>query len=770
MLELTEPMSTRLLAAALILLASLAFLVHALLWEPGSPPGLQASNRGEHLDGEGEQGDPPRAAMGTSPIVTEPFTRVRVPGRWPSSIEIMTVDESGQPLGGIPVLLGAIVGSHFVALSENTTDPDTACADLAVPGASEDIRDLIAAARVFCRPAAMATVPSPVDVEAPVRIVVPPTCSIRVRAEPAGAGPEGLTGSAWLGVRGFSASSPESLTPGQRVLNSLRLKSVPLKDGEAVFRHVGLGLPISLGACVGVGNRSMNARVVSPSRPGEELLVSVGADHSLFRGRILSPGLRVLSDAPVSIVLMRITGSMRSASRFKGRTDEEGRFCITIPSREFADAPQRFYLEVARSTGPAGGESADSCERWLAVLDAPRDARPIVVECGDLIVGPAPVLARGRVSDRSGNALGGAVIQVLARQDPGDMRDAEWTSVPWMSTRSDENGAWRLRGPWERGAYKIRATARGYLPSESDTLNQTDIELNLVLDPGASISGRLILPDEVNARTLRCGIQGVDDAAGRRRYFPVDPTGRFRVSGLPEKAFHFGVFMNNQAIKVVPRVLARRPSEAPDERLSAIDLRDAFICLELVVRDPDGHLLKGSECLLVPLDRDFPVLHGQTDEAGRVTFTYAGRRRDHILMVRGRGAVEIPAAARDQDVRLRPESLLPIALASIESLPSSPLAIEVRARRSPTPGAEPGRVLSAVILGKRGTGLLRLPGAGAYLLDAVMLRLDRMPTPRVPIRAQGPLSVEVVPDGVPLRFILDLDPASIEAGRRRLCP
>lgn len=133
---------------------------------------------------------------------------------------------------------------------------------------------------------------------------------------------------------------------------------------------------------------------------------------------------------------------------------------------------------------------------------------------------------RGQVVDTAGSAVGGAMVVLRPAAD-----------LSWREYRghTDAGGYFELSGVVE-GSYRLLAEHGGYAPAELPgavrVAGEPVTDLELVLDPGASIAGRVLglgFDELVEVR-----IQATNATTDRTWKARPDFEGRYRISGLPQ--------------------------------------------------------------------------------------------------------------------------------------------------------------------------------------------------------------------------------------------
>jgi hypothetical protein len=309
----------------------------------------------------------------------------------------------------------------------------------------------------------------------------------------------------------------EELVPGSLAARAGGDLDARLVEGRAVFASVGLGLGFDL--CVTAdGHDSIWREIRGPTRPGEELRVSVpiGTRWARARGRVA--GIRA-----------SFGGGRSTWAILSGRPVEGDQASFQTSVQE----DQPFERPIVRATGVEG-----LGEPWLLELTwaghgrlrttvVPRlDAADGLVDFGEVRFEPAPELARVRVVDPEGAAL-----PTTVEIETSSGKRCEFT---------DDQGGLRLTGASTDLPLRVRASHREWLPSEWMEIAAPGSETTLVLRRGAALEGLALLPrgapldafelelSLAPSASMPEGLGGKLVEGGRFRFAPCEP-GRARL-------------------------------------------------------------------------------------------------------------------------------------------------------------------------------------------------------------------------------------------------
>lgn len=133
----------------------------------------------------------------------------------------------------------------------------------------------------------------------------------------------------------------------------------------------------------------------------------------------------------------------------------------------------------------------------------------------------------GRVINVEGRPISEAQIRVLFGKS-GEVKD--WTSVPSISTYSDEDGRFQIQSAW-RGPVLMIADADGHVPLSLDLnlSNWKNNHIELALTMGHRIQGRVVNEKGEPVQNAQIRINGALLQGGQVR---TDADGRFQMHGL----------------------------------------------------------------------------------------------------------------------------------------------------------------------------------------------------------------------------------------------
>ncbi len=262
-----------------------------------------------------------------------------------------------------------------------------------------------------------------------------------------------------------------------------------------------------------------------------------------------------------------------------------------------------------------------SGERWVLEAAAPGYAPAVAqVSTGPdgprgatLALRPTGALA-GRVVDPVGEPIEDALVRVTAERQA-------------LMARTTEEGAFRMGGLVAGRSYELVADAQGFAPEYRRLKARPGHDVEIVLQPGRSVTGRLVTPDfepVVGGRVYMVAIESdprMRSYSLRTERLPragTDGEGRFRLDGLPPRLMALVARHEGLADRVVRGIeLADHP--AGDE--TVLDLGDVEmgwgVALEGRVVSDDKHPIEDARIVIYPQIFDPAVAGLQSEEDRR---------------------------------------------------------------------------------------------------------------------------------------------------------
>lgn len=517
------------------------------------------------------------------------------------TLQVRVVDGAGAPVDGVRVALrqhyhGLFFTDHGVA----TTDAQGHARLPHYRALIDGDWDFTARYSIAIAEPLSAEVARLIDVTAPpsemVELVLPPVGSVELECEGA---PANLR--AGLEILGIGEPAAEELD--ERFADGRR----DVTAGRVRFPFVGLGreiVPWSFDA--GPLQAHDDARRLGPTRAGEEVRVrvrlgaSAASRTTLLTGRLINEAGAALSEVELHLSVECESEESSEHHVIGRRSNAEGRFSAPLALR--CDAPVLVNVSGRRDEG-----RGFSSTEWRVAIPLGEAS----FDLGDVRVVEAPLLAAGKVVDRSGAPVPRAEIDVFERIDRVRANGESW--VEWRThtrgARADATGAFRVWGVSPTGRVSLQARAHGRRSSPTRAhLEQTDVVL--VLERDGAIAGRVLLPplappDFVYV-TASSRIRNLHQLAPEENWSAeLDPNGEFVIEGLPPDEYELNFHHDGRdaPLETVERVVVKDHETARDERLDPLDLRGLSELFLVEVFGPDGK----------PVDAVFQLGHDESD-------------------------------------------------------------------------------------------------------------------------------------------------------------
>lgn len=326
----------------------------------------------------------------------------------------------------------------------------------------------------------------------------------------------------------------QATPPAQAATLTAALSGTPLRIPAPPLPPGGWGRPglpwralggVLLAAAAGVALGGGFARI-HPSVRGGSGATMAGPTVTLH-GRVKEASGQ---PAPgVAVTLVRYDGLAGTAAVFaRTRTDAAGRYTV-------ANAP----------AGPGA---------WSVVADSGA-ALGFGAPGTDCLLRPSTRI-RLRLTDATGRALAGIRARSLTLADITNT-DGPVVSLPLggpdrLTAVSDSAGVATFAGLPQgfAGSFEVRDSRWVRRPPDAEGLplaSSPDSGIwGVRLTPGASITGRVVLPDGRPAADVRVGAQELATAAWGEAQ--TDATGRYRITGLPQGRFNVAVDENSPVL------------------------------------------------------------------------------------------------------------------------------------------------------------------------------------------------------------------------------
>ena len=303
-----------------------------------------------------------------------------------------------------------------------------------------------------------------------------------------------------------------------------------------------------------------------PRNPGDHVRVELPfvALKTRIQGRVLD-----LSGAPLSAFNIGASSAGQSpyarGELFTARSDEDGRFVVSLTADEVLGAGPRLEVEAAAD----GGLVHRGIVGWpnRRILESNRVA---ALDLGDVCVGSDKLLASGFLLDSRGKAplpKQGVEFQ-LRSMDPDT--DPAWK---WVDASLGPDGSFSLGQSIPAHCFELRAIVDSCIRSGPVQAVCGNSGIRLILRDPCQIEGQLLLPDDLTADDFAIQIECTDTSEAERHLVDYTQTlgdGRFRTRTMLPGEYSIALNLDGHELA---RTLAVLPEAGSIARLEPIDLR-----------------------------------------------------------------------------------------------------------------------------------------------------------------------------------------------------
>lgn len=490
----------------------------------------------------------------------------------PRIAEVRCVDEDGEPLMNIPVVMTP--GGFPFALSRKLTD-ETGRVRFSDLGLYETAAEM----GLFAELELVVAIPLQDDLrvpiaealttEDPVEFRLPALGAVEIKI-PAGWHPSGSLIPA-LSLQNASGGDAPVFAPIPTDLTGTIVVRFP---------HVGLNQSLTVAILDHVREPELQ-QFQGPTQPGQ--IVKIALD---VPGQLRSWCLRALDPSGEPIANARFTGlfdsqedGYRGADAVEFRSDRDGYIDLPILTDHPYQGQHELLLRLAHEERPQR-------------LEARIDARDLVTRVPLKVVFEAPhVFAAGQVVDTAGAPIIGATIFMHVPRDP--LSSDSWWTEPRIfldHLRTDENGRFKIWSTESRSPLRITAERGGYDDGTADAEDgATDVRI--VLKRRGEVTGRLLLDDTIHPYGLSVGL--ISKKYGNDWQQP-DEQGRFRFSAVGNGKSMLQVSAWGGYTRFYSIDLEVREGDLVDDAgIREIDLRGKIFPIKISMKLLDGQKCDG---------------------------------------------------------------------------------------------------------------------------------------------------------------------------------
>ena len=488
------------------------------------------------------------------------------------TLRFQTVDPEGRPLPGVPA---------GVTTAQSRGNPEVVTFTEG-PQALGEIRhyDAIFAPQIQRGDDLILTLPFPLtdpvrvhlrdlDFAEPVRLVVPPTGSVRLDVLDEAGRP--LDGDL-VSILALPALAGTEINEAAWWRMTARAQA-----GVVTLERVGLGLVLDLTLSSRDPLREARLGLRGPTREGQQVRaeLSYAPPPAVLLAALVDPQGEPLAERRGSLLVDLDGPEGRVVQGVELRTDAEGRMEVTLPDAAVrATTGQASIRLFARDDLPQRSGSLDAV--FPMSLGGRRDL-------GTVALGVTPRVAQGRVIDDAGQPVPRAQITVLRHRGGR----SEW--VHNTGVQCDEQGSFSLHADLEPGRHELRAQLVGYLAPAMVPFALGD-ELEIVLLRAAELKGQLLVAEGVPAQGLFLHATSLERevdwpaSASARRTVALG-NGRFALDALYPGRTELRMTLKGSEVTLLRREVML---EAGANETEALDLRPLLVPLTVAVVDADG--------------------------------------------------------------------------------------------------------------------------------------------------------------------------------------
>lgn len=434
----------------------------------------------------------------------------------------------------------------------------------------------------------------------PVRMVVPPIGSIRVRVVDADGALVPLSGRVLL-TSSEAGSDPNGLL------------TLVLHNGVSESATVGTGL--RLNAFVEVqAFAQLRAQGAGPVADGDAATIDVPLPDPV--------------QFDVVATLVSEKGEVcagPSGSTFLAPTDQTGRW--DNGNRELVADPDGIVrmplgrvlmrhgaVRLAfRGTMPDGETGFGS---WIDVPPPGGSKREI--DLGDVVLREAELVVAGTVVDSSDRPIGGAMVMCDSSSRRGSLEDP-WSTAMFQA-RTGSDGRFRFVRVADENAHEARLTAMARVEGWSVTgtarapRGATDVRLRV--EARGAVAGSVVLPVGIDCKQVAVALGDRPKPGEPDRWFDASspkPSGNFITNEIEPGSYRFAVLRRNSRSWSAPLVAIDDVRVEPgnvtrDPRLARIDLGGRLHAVSIEVTDGDGAPVTKGTAYVVDRERGAGIL------------------------------------------------------------------------------------------------------------------------------------------------------------------
>lgn len=631
-------------------------------------------------------------------------------------IRILVQDAVGQPAAKIPVVLAIRRGDLWRQLWESETN-DEGIAEI------EHLQQLLSVSNnrpdAKSETAAFVTLPFAERPRADVNLLDPPADPVVIQLPPVGSVEVVLEhpDPTRLSDARVHLANEDAAQDGLHWLNLDRAA----EGGRAVFDHVGLGLQLKVTGQLRGGNVSSTVEAMGPTAPGQRVVVRVAltAGEPVLVAELRNEAGELLRSVSLSSKVKAKKGGSSSSSGFTTQTDKNGRIHIEVEDG-FGTKAER-SLQFTLEGSPI---------RTVRVEVPP--IHPGENDLGVLTLRPPPLVCSGRVTNRGGDPIANADVQIYRKvvYDANLPRGFFWEGADVPGTATNARGEFSITGILAAVEHGISIEAPRYLAIERQPFTIGSAGLQFTMNEAAALSGSLLIGGTFLQKHIR--IEVVNSARERETNEDLKSNGKFRFDEL----YPGNVDLRVRLLGGPAPVYERNGIEVvagEETKLGDIDLTDTVHKISFRVRDRDGRPAR--DAIAVVRHPGNKNIEGVFLDAGRGQVLSPAETVNVLVYGEGFRNARVDGVRDGQEIELAPAHEITIQLPQGVTPPQGKVAlsvemvshqkvleqgtrVEIRSanRTSSMSGSVPWQRTKRGVVDAGGAAVVRLPDSGRYEL------------------------------------------------------
>jgi hypothetical protein len=646
-------------------------------------------------------------------------------------LDVLVVDEKGQPVSKIPVAVR--IGDQDLLRAETGASGWARFEDLSV------LSDLGLRENLFVGIGALIDAPIEIPLDLnhdPGQQLVlhtPPLGSVRVELDQK----EHLRFDNIPQAALMLASYTGDEGPSSQVLVA------NFEEGAATFPHVGLHLDLRAKAYRLSDRKTWLAHFSGPALPEEEVIALLKPDPNevAVKLHLLDQTGKALAESRLQITMGGPESRPFRPNKYGVNTNATGDLRVAIPNSPALG--EQISLRIER---PGDAEFGQSALHGEVAIAGP--LRPGENDLGQLQLLTTPLIASGIVVDLDGKPIAGVSIRPEA-QRVSSRGSISWRPRMRMTVRTDEKGRFVLRGKLPAGIWRLRAQANGW----AETTPEFPLGANrlvLTMARSAHFTTRLLVDEGIPVQKLQLHLSIVK-SDGTETWQGGQPTSAGTISWnqLPAGRGTFTISAEQgEILTSIEGIDLTAGQLVEDPRCREIDLRGQLSSFRLEFLDSQG--------ARVPrVTLTSPGANGVSWQAYYGTLDVITRKAplDLITTVPGFRSQVLTGISESQSTTLVRGPKLMLSVSNLEFIPSTVSLVAWMGGEKP---------LGEQIINEEGIGILWATEPGSHTLRLGLKQGRRI------IPLSSVIQVEIAESPVPNETSIRLDENAVSAALEAL--